>query len=158
MTLLLLLLDWLGNGDWRPCAEGQPTVPPHTTSQDHPRRLPGAAETAGVSGVCGERRGAQWLTWCPSTKVRPFSKLIGWCHVRRFTTHFTFLKWHILGWKVAFTKEKYIDVRCHLQKCYSSNWILFLYTFSFAGGTWDWEYLGFASPEVTCFVWQTVFL
>lgn len=25
----------------------------------------------------------------------------------------------------------------------------FVCIYSFAGGTWDWEYLGFASPEVT---------
>lgn len=33
----------------------------------------------------------------------------------------------------------------------------FVCVYSFAGGTWDWEYLGFASPEVTvlfCLFWD----
>lgn len=38
------------------------------------------------------------------------------------------------------------------------NFILFFVcVHSFAGGTWDWEYLGFASPEVTvlfCLFWD----
>jgi len=28
---------------------------------------------------------------------------------------------------------------------------------SFAGGTWDWEYLGFASPEVSAYFMVQVF-
>lgn len=48
---LFLSLDRLGDGDWRFGTEGKPALFANTVSQDHPGRMFGSAEEAGVFGL-----------------------------------------------------------------------------------------------------------
>lgn len=125
-AVLMIFPDRFGDGDWRLSSEGEPAVSADATPQDHPCSLFGATEEAGVSGLCCQGSGPKWLSRGPKTEVICF---------------------HLSVWKTqAWKKKKRLFVEPH-PSLLTSNFTFFL-SCSFAGGTWDWEYLGFASPEV----------
>lgn len=68
-TLLMMFPDGFGDGDWRLSSEGEPAISADATPQDYPCGLFGAAEEAGVSGLCCQGSGPKWLPRSPQTKV-----------------------------------------------------------------------------------------
>lgn len=55
----MILPDGFGDGDRGPGAEGEPAVSADATPQDHPCSLSGAAEEAGISGLCRQGSGPE---------------------------------------------------------------------------------------------------
>lgn len=67
--VLMILPDRFGDGYWGPGSEGEPAVSADTTPQDHPCGLSGAAEEAGISGLCCQGSGTEWLSRSPQKEV-----------------------------------------------------------------------------------------